>query len=85
LKNADIDTHLTEEGERVFSSINAPSPSCLKCSHFRVCQIFRTLHPFITQQYLDSKDAPIRVKDLAKICNAYEIDSKFLPREEIKV
>lgn len=49
--------------------------SCLKCSHFKVCTIFRNVHPMMEQMFgmLKEKDRPFNADQIAWLCKYYEL------------
>jgi len=75
-----VETTLTEEGEKAFGEINAPSPTCFKCTHQPICIVFRSCNQFISQTF-DDRNRPVKPDDLAKICTLYTLDSKFISRQ----
>ncbi len=64
---------LTEEGRRVVELKNAPSPSCYKCTHMIVCNIFRATAGYLANAYPEGTTSPLKADDLAKVCNAYTL------------
>lgn len=53
-----------------------PAPSCLKCSHFKVCFLYRNELGMLQSQYggyggIKEKDWPNKPEDRAKICHYY--------------
>lgn len=44
--------------------------SCSTCGHIRVCSIFRTITPYLEQQFTELLK-PFDANDVAKICKAY--------------
>lgn len=62
----------TEEGRRMINKMEAPSPSCLKCSHFFVCKIAANMFPMMNQMFPDDKLKPFKPDEIAKLCTLYE-------------
>lgn len=57
---------------------NQQPKSCLKCSHFRVCTIFRNVSPMMEQMYgmLKEDDQPFKADQIAWLCKWYERSNK---------
>jgi hypothetical protein len=60
--------------EKAMAEKLSPSPSCLKCSHYKVCTIARNIGPMMDQFYgmLRPEDQPFSGHEIAKLCKWYE-------------
>lgn len=60
-----------QEGDQIPS----PSPQCEKCIHVRTCVIYRLMGTALASNFSDEEAAlksPVKVGDIAKICELYE-------------
>jgi len=60
-----------DDEESLMKKINTPSPDCGKCMHFRTCVIHRLVGQGLASQFNEHIQSPVRVFDLAKICDDY--------------
>lgn len=58
----------------VTAARNQEAKTCLKCSHFKVCTIFRNVSPMMEQMFgmLKEEDKPFKAEQIAWLCKWYE-------------
>lgn len=64
-----------KDREQAKEELYSPSPSCLKCVHYKMCVIARNVTPMMEQMFgmLLEKDRPFKPEDIAKLCQWYDI------------
>lgn len=52
-----------------------PAPSCIKCTHFKMCKIAGNMFPMMESMFgmLLERDRPFKAEDVAKLCQWYDL------------
>ena len=73
-----------QDREKMLEMKYGPALSCLKCSHFKTCFLYRNEVNMIQSQYgmLEKKDWPNLPEDRAKICKYYEYQTEQTEQDQ---
>jgi len=65
-----VNVEMSEEAEsRVRKQLQ--NRKCTKCSHFPVCQIFKTFKPMVEKMFKENNVEPVKAENLAMICSKF--------------